>query len=174
MDSGSSSVSNICTYVNSIPMLNGSNFKKWKEFVTLYLGAMDLDYALWGDQPKGIKDSSSVEEKNVNDKWERSNRMSLMVIKCTIRESLRDTVAEEATEAKVLLQELEKRYYRSSTFVYMVLNSLPTQFNQFKVSYNCQRDPWSLNELIPHCVQEEERLKSEQCESAHLKRNSSC
>ncbi|CAA6667589.1 unnamed protein product [Spirodela intermedia] len=55
----------------------------------------------------------------------------------------------------------------------MALNSLYAQFNQFKVSYNCQKDPWSLNELISHCVQEEERLKSEQCESAHFTLSSS-
>ncbi|XP_078447017.1 uncharacterized protein LOC144715886 [Wolffia australiana] len=217
-----SNISNICTNVNSIPMLDGSNFKKWKEFVTLYLDAMDLGYALRNDQPKGIKDSSVVEEKNVYDTWERSNHMSLMVIKCTIPEFLRDTVSEEATKAKVLPQDLEKRYYKSdraeiSTLMnrlttmrckrkgnrreYIIkmsqirsklkalclelpkesirvvddplarsvtINSLPIQFNQLKVSYNCQRDLWSLNELILHCVQEEERLKSEKCESAHL------
>ena len=45
--------------------------------------------------------------------------------------------------------------------VHLVLISLPTQFNQFKVSYNCQKETWSLNELISHCVQEGERLKQE-------------
>ncbi|KAA8530397.1 hypothetical protein F0562_005106 [Nyssa sinensis] len=52
--------------------------------------------------------------------------------------------------------------------VHLVLISLPTQFSQFKVSYNCQKETWSLNELISHCVQEEERLKQEKIESAHL------
>ncbi|KAF9687626.1 hypothetical protein SADUNF_Sadunf02G0112800 [Salix dunnii] len=52
--------------------------------------------------------------------------------------------------------------------VHLVLISLPAQFNQFKVSYNCQKETWSLNELISHCVQEEERLKQDRTESAHL------
>ena len=52
--------------------------------------------------------------------------------------------------------------------VHLVLISLPTQFSQFKVSYNCQNETWSLNELISHCVQEEERLKQEKIESVHL------
>jgi len=43
--------------------------------------------------------------------------------------------------------------------IHLVLISLPAQFNQFKVSYNCQKDKWSLNELISYCVQEEERQK---------------
>ena len=29
--------------------------------------------------------------------------------------------------------------------VHLVLISLPTQFSQFKVSYNCQKETWSLN-----------------------------
>ncbi|KAL0336423.1 UNVERIFIED_CONTAM: hypothetical protein Sradi_4854200 [Sesamum radiatum] len=45
--------------------------------------------------------------------------------------------------------------------VHLVLISLLTQFNQFKVSYNCQKETWSLNEHISHCVQEEERLKQD-------------
>ena len=52
--------------------------------------------------------------------------------------------------------------------VHLVLISLPTQFSQFKVSYNYQKETWSLNELISHSVQEKERLKQEKIESAHL------
>ena len=52
--------------------------------------------------------------------------------------------------------------------VHLVLISLPTQFSQFTVSYNCQKETWSLNEFISHCVKEEERLKQEKIESAHL------
>ena len=52
--------------------------------------------------------------------------------------------------------------------VHLVLISLPIQFGQFQVSYNCQKEKWSLNELISFCVQEEERLKQNKTESAHL------
>ena len=52
--------------------------------------------------------------------------------------------------------------------VLMVLISLLTLFNQFKISYNCQKEKWTLNELISHCVQEEERLKRDKSESVHL------
>ncbi|XP_020266871.1 uncharacterized protein LOC109842402 [Asparagus officinalis] len=50
----------------------------------------------------------------------------------------------------------------------VIIISLPTQFSQFKVSYSCQNEIWSLNELISYCVQEEKRLKQEKTESAHL------
>ena len=36
------------------------------------------------------------------------------------------------------------------------------------MSDNCQKETWSLNELISHYVQEEERLKQEKIESANL------
>ena len=36
------------------------------------------------------------------------------------------------------------------------------------MSYNCLKDSLSLNELISHCVQEEEMLKQSRTESAHL------
>ena len=52
--------------------------------------------------------------------------------------------------------------------VHLVLISLPAQYSQFKVSYNCQNEKLTLNELISYCVQEEERLKQERIESAHL------
>lgn len=32
--------------VNSIPMLNGTNFKVWKDAVEIVLGCMDLELAL--------------------------------------------------------------------------------------------------------------------------------
>ena len=52
--------------------------------------------------------------------------------------------------------------------MHLVLIHLPTQFNPFKVSYNCQKETWSLNEFISHCVQEKERLKQEKIENTHL------
>lgn len=36
------------------------------------------------------------------------------------------------------------------------------------MSYNCQKNSWSLNELILHYVQEKEMLKHEKTESAYL------
>ena len=50
---------------------------------------------------------------------------------------------------------------------HFILIFLPAHFRQFKVSYNTLKDTWSLNELISHCVQEEERLQQDKTESAH-------
>jgi hypothetical protein len=56
--------------------------------------------------------------------------------------------------------------------VHLVLIFLPPHFGQFKVSCNTQKEKWTLNKLISHCVQEDERLKREKIESVYLATNS--
>ena len=52
--------------------------------------------------------------------------------------------------------------------IHLVLISQPSQFSQFKISYNFQKEKWSLNELISYYVQHEKRLKQERTGSAHV------
>ncbi|KAK2988402.1 hypothetical protein RJ640_007695 [Escallonia rubra] len=52
--------------------------------------------------------------------------------------------------------------------VHFIMTSLPAQFGPFKINYNTQKEKWKMSELISMCVQEEERLKSEQPDSAHV------
>uniref|UniRef100_A0A1S3Y7A2 Retrovirus-related Pol polyprotein from transposon TNT 1-94 n=1 Tax=Nicotiana tabacum TaxID=4097 RepID=A0A1S3Y7A2_TOBAC len=208
-----SSAASISANINSIPVLNGTNFKEWKENIMIVLGCMDLDLALRIEQPASLGDTSSSDEKKEMEKWERSNRMSLMIMKRAILESFRGTMNDEAN-AKVFLENLVKRFEQNEKaetstllsklvsmrykgkgnireytlemshlasklkslklvlpeelLVYLVLISLPAHFNQFKVSYNCLKEKWTLNELISHCVQEEERIKQDKTDSAHL------
>ena len=56
--------------VNSIPMLNGTNFKVWKEVLEIVLGCMDLDLALRMERPISILETSN--EVKI-EKWDRSN-----------------------------------------------------------------------------------------------------
>ncbi|XP_059450912.1 uncharacterized protein LOC132181688 [Corylus avellana] len=55
-----------------------------------------------------------------------------------------------------------------SFLVHFILNSLPVEYGPFKISYNTHKEKWSINELLTMCVQEEERLKHENLESAHF------
>ncbi|RVW87003.1 hypothetical protein CK203_043544 [Vitis vinifera] len=205
--------SSISANVINIPVLNGTNFKKWKEHVIIVLGCMDLDYALREDRLPNLTNTSTVEQRVVMEKWERSNRMSLMIIKHSIPEAIRGAISEK-TRAKTFLDQMENRFaanekvetrtilsklvsmrykgkknireyimemsnlvtrlkalkleFSEDILVHLVLISLPTQFSPFKISYNTQKEKWTLNELIAQCVQEEERLKQEKIESAHL------
>ena len=89
------STSSIFANVNNIPMLNGTNFKKWKEHVIIVLGCMDLDYALREDRPADLTSVNTAEQRVAMEKWERSNRMSLMIMKHLISEAIRGAILEE-------------------------------------------------------------------------------
>ncbi|KAK3007962.1 hypothetical protein RJ639_013793 [Escallonia herrerae] len=52
--------------------------------------------------------------------------------------------------------------------VHFIMTSLPVQFDPFKNNYNTQKEKWKLSKLISMYVQEKERLKSEQTDSAHV------
>ena len=198
----------------NVPILTGDNFKDWKESILIHLGCMDLDLALRIDQPTALTAESTAEQKQLFEKWDRSNRLSLMIIKKSIPEIFRGTISEDITNVKEFLVEIEKRFTKSDkaemstllkslitmkyngkgnireyilnmsntasklralkldlsedVLVLLVLLSLPTQYNQFKVSYNCQKEKWTLNELISHCVEEEDRLKHDRAEEVHM------
>ena len=74
----------ITSYLSSIKQLGGTNFKKWKEQIGIVLGCMDLDYALREPTPTKPTSESTNEQKVLYEKWERSNRMSLMIMKGSI------------------------------------------------------------------------------------------
>ena len=103
------SISSISVNVNNIPVLNGTNFKKWKEHVIIVLGCMDLDYALREDRLPNLTNTSTVEQRAVMEKWEQSNRMSLMIIKHSIPEAIRGAIPEE-TRAKIFLDQIANRF----------------------------------------------------------------
>ena len=84
---------NLSTQVNGIPMLNGSNFKIWKENVEIVLSYMELDLALRMERPTST--SENLNEDNI-EKWERSNRLSLMLMKHSILEAFRGSITEKS------------------------------------------------------------------------------
>ena len=96
------STSSISANVNNIPVLNGTNFKIWKEHVIIVLECMDLDYALREDRLPDLTSTSTAEQRSTMEKWERSNRMSLMIMKHLIPEAIRGVIPEE-TRARAFL-----------------------------------------------------------------------
>ncbi|KAL0324716.1 UNVERIFIED_CONTAM: hypothetical protein Scaly_2438700 [Sesamum calycinum] len=91
-------------------MLNGSNFKSWKENLEIVLGVMDLDLALRKDSPPALIDKSTSEQKSEKERWEKSNRMCVMIMKKSIPEAFRGTMSETLTKAKEFLEHIEKRF----------------------------------------------------------------
>ena len=60
---------NITASINSIPMLNGTNFKSWKDNLLIVLGVMDLDLALRIDSPLPLTDQSTSDDKREMERW---------------------------------------------------------------------------------------------------------
>ena len=89
----------------NIPVLNDTNFKKWKEHVIIVLRCMDLDYALRDDRPVDLTSVSTTKQRVAMEKWEQSNRMSLMIMKHSIPEAIRGAIPEE-TRAKTFLDQI--------------------------------------------------------------------
>jgi gag-polypeptide of LTR copia-type len=89
---------------------------------------------------------------------------------CTMKYNDRHNVREHILEMMNTASKLKahKMNISKDMLVYFSFNSFPTSFGQFKVNYNCQKESWTINELISHCVQEEERLKMDKSECANI------
>nr|CAD1817231.1 unnamed protein product [Ananas comosus var. bracteatus] len=148
-----------------------------------------------------------------HEKWEKSNRLSLLLMQAHVGKNIRGSipvcttaknfmkaiedqfVSFDKAKASTLMSKMASMKYSGSgsirehimemkdiafqlnemeftiseTFlVHFILNSLPAKYGPFKISYNTQKEKWSINDLLSMCVQEEERIKGENVQSAHL------
>ncbi|KAL5777234.1 hypothetical protein ACOSP7_010160 [Xanthoceras sorbifolium] len=149
------------------------------------------------EDPPAITDASFAVDIVIYEKWERSNRLSLMFIKTKIfagirgsldqQDNVRDLlkgideqfVTSEKALASTLIMKLSSIRLTSikgvlehimqmrdiaaqlkklkvdmseSFLVHYILNTLPQQYEPFKISYNIHKDKWSINELMTMCV----------------------
>ncbi|KAF5788317.1 putative RNA-directed DNA polymerase [Helianthus annuus] len=74
---------------------------------------VDLDYALRHDPPAALTAESNADQKIEHEKWERSNRMSLMVIKNSISSAIRGAIP-DSENAKEYLNSVEEQFKGSS------------------------------------------------------------
>ncbi|CAH9119283.1 unnamed protein product, partial [Cuscuta epithymum] len=96
-----------------IEPLTGTNFASWRDNVRLTLGVMDLDYALRHDPPAALTAESTQEHKRLHEQWERSNRMSLMIIKNSISVAIRGAIP-DSDNAKTYLDSVEEQFKGTS------------------------------------------------------------
>ncbi|CAM8999145.1 unnamed protein product [Rhodiola kirilowii] len=180
------STSSVAANISDVLMLNGTNFKGWKENIMILLGCMDLDLALKEPKQDAITNTSSESAQVYKGTWERSNRLSLMILHRGILEVFRGIVPDENSSAKDYLAKFEKHFVENNKakisellanlismkysckgnvrehimemsqlaskikvlklelsknlLVHLVLISLPSEYSQFRISYNCQRE----------------------------------
>eukprot|EP00256_Glycine_max_P058075 XP_014626065.1 uncharacterized protein LOC106796934 [Glycine max] len=141
------SAANVSAQVNNIPMLNGTNFKVWKEAIEIVLGCMDLDLAPRIERPTSTSEASNEGENAKkfideikqyfakNEKAKTSNLLAKLIsMKYKGKSNIREYIMEMsnlASKLKALKLELGE-----DLLVHLVLISLPAHFGQFKVSYN--------------------------------------
>ena len=98
--------------------------------------------------------------------WASTLIMKFSTLRLTGTKGVRDHIMQMrdiAAQLKTLEVEMSETF-----LVHYILNTLPSAYRPFKISYNTHKDKWSINELLNMCVQEEERLIMEMGESAHL------
>ena len=121
---------NISDFKCDIPELRGDNYKVWKERVLLHLGWMDIDYAIRKEEPDPIIETSTAEAVCLYDKWERSNRLSVMFIKTKISAGIRGSV-EQITKVKPLLKAIDEQFETSDK---ALASTLIMQFSSTKLT----------------------------------------
>ena len=87
MDTINASV--ISANINNIPVLNDTNFEKWKDHITILPVCMDLDYDIRTERPPALTDDNIVKQRANLEKWEHSNCMNLMIMKHSIPYTIR-------------------------------------------------------------------------------------
>jgi hypothetical protein len=53
---------------------------------------MDIDYAIRKDEPPALSDTNTAADVTLYERWERSNRLSMMFIKTRISVGIRGSV----------------------------------------------------------------------------------
>ncbi|XP_074306409.1 uncharacterized protein LOC141641653 [Silene latifolia] len=95
-----------------IPELNGDNYKVWKERMLLQLGWLDIDYAIRKDEPPKVTKESTKEAIDLYEKWEKSNRLSIMFIKTKMCASIRGSV-DQHNKVKDLIKAIDEQFATS-------------------------------------------------------------
>ncbi|RVW78975.1 hypothetical protein CK203_040164 [Vitis vinifera] len=103
----------ITGYLSGVEQLSGANFKKWKEQIGIVFGCMDLDYALREPTPTKPTFESTNEQKALYEKWERSNRMSLMIMKGSITPAIRGAIP-DSDNAMTYIKLVEEQFLGTS------------------------------------------------------------
>ena len=119
--------------ISRVPLLDGSNYGRWREQVELALAMSNIDLAITDpcpvepeDPEKGAEETDAAFATRVRNhapvrekydlekaKWKQSNRKCLMVIKSTVTESIRGAIPEVET-ATEYLSKVESQFTGSS------------------------------------------------------------
>ncbi|KAK9089114.1 hypothetical protein Scep_028196 [Stephania cephalantha] len=120
---------------NMMVKFNGLNYNDWSEQIQFQLGVMDLDLAIIVDEkPAAITEASSEEEKSLYEAWERSNRLSLNLMRMTIAENVKPSMP-KTSDAKEFMIQL-KEYSQSDIADKSIVGSLMSELTTKKFEWS--------------------------------------
>ena len=91
---------------------------------------MDIDYAIRKEEPDPITKTSTVKAVRLYDKWERSNRLSMMFIKTKISVGICGSV-EKINKVEPLLKAIDEQF---ETYDKALASTLIMQFSSTKLT----------------------------------------
>jgi len=112
----------IIAYVNGVEKLSGDNFARWSREIHLILVMMDKDHSMRDSAPVAPvaqeDDDTSLAERTAayekeKERWERSDRVALMVMDLTISPTIRGALEKEPKDAKSFMTNIET-YFKGS------------------------------------------------------------
>ncbi|KAH1031400.1 hypothetical protein J1N35_043574 [Gossypium stocksii] len=106
MTTNSSSTTTISANINSIPIVNGTNFNKWKRNLLIMLDCMNIDIALREEQLAPITVENTIYIERDFERRDHSNCMNLMIMKHNILEAFKGKESKKITQAKISLTKL--------------------------------------------------------------------
>ncbi|XP_062005822.1 uncharacterized protein LOC133723004 [Rosa rugosa] len=81
--------------LNTIQLLTGYNYKKWRNQVDFYLAMnQNMDLCLTEDEPEMLTSESTDEEKKYYKEWHKANKMAKNVIRTTMSDTVRGSIEE--------------------------------------------------------------------------------
>ena len=126
---------NLFALGNGLVKFNGLNYDEWSEQIQFQLGVMDLDPAIILDEkPAAITETSTEGEKSLYDAWERSNRLSLSLMRMTMAENVKPSMP-KTNDAKEFMRKV-KEYSQSDITDKSIVGSLMSELTNKKFDWS--------------------------------------
>ncbi|CAL9015469.1 unnamed protein product [Prunus brigantina] len=106
----------LCRVYHSIETLTGTNYSKWKQDLAISLGLLDYDYVLKETPLKAPATDASAEIKARYVKWEKANRMTMLIMQRAMASSVKGSIPKT---------ESAKEYYEFIARRFKVSKNLP-------------------------------------------------
>jgi len=120
----------MCGLGSGVIKFNGLNYADWYEQIQFQLGVFDLDLAIVMDEmPPAINETSTADEKTLYEAWQRSNRLSLNLMRMTMAENVKPSMpkTENAKEFIRMIKEYSQSDITDKSIVGTLMSELTTK-----------------------------------------------